>query len=101
METSIQEQADAGIEVVNARLNYLADATPKPVNYAYDPPAGVPRRSGNTSSKASLSVTAAKCSINSRSTPTVSFSTEHETAVKDFYDPTRSNRSTTPKSSAC
>jgi hypothetical protein len=45
METSIQEQADAGI-AVNARLNYLADATPKPVNYAYDPPAGVPRRSG-------------------------------------------------------
>ena len=38
--------ADAGIEVVNARLNYLAAATPKPVNYAYDPPAGVPRRSG-------------------------------------------------------
>src|SRR5579863_8792045 len=27
METSIQEQANAGIEAVNARLNYLADAT--------------------------------------------------------------------------
>src|SRR5690349_16388099 len=47
METSIQEQADAGgIEVVNAQLNYLAEATPKPVNYAYDPPAGVLRSSG-------------------------------------------------------
>ena len=46
MDTSIQEQADAGIEVVNARLNYLADATPKPVNYAGEPPAGVPSRSG-------------------------------------------------------
>ena len=46
MEASIQEQADAEIEVVNARLNYLAEATPKPVNYAYDPPAGVPRSSG-------------------------------------------------------
>ncbi len=46
METNIQEQADAGIEVVSARLNYLAEATPKPVNYAYDPPAGVPRQSG-------------------------------------------------------
>jgi hypothetical protein len=43
---SIQEPADAGIEVVNAPLNYLAEATPKPVNYTYDPPAGVPRRSG-------------------------------------------------------
>jgi hypothetical protein len=31
METSIQEQTQAGIKVVNARLNYLAEATPKPV----------------------------------------------------------------------
>ena len=46
METSIQEQADVRIGVVNARLKYLAEATPKPVNYAYDPPAGVPRQSG-------------------------------------------------------
>ena len=46
MDASIQEQADAGLEVVNARLNYLAEAIPKPVNYAYDPPAGVPRSSG-------------------------------------------------------
>jgi hypothetical protein len=46
MEASIQEQADAGIEVVNARLNYFAEGMPKPVNYAYDPPAGIPRRSG-------------------------------------------------------
>ena len=46
METSIQEHEHAAIEVVSARLNYLAEATPKPVNFAYDPPAGVPRRSG-------------------------------------------------------
>jgi hypothetical protein len=46
METSNQEQADAGIEFVKARLTYLAEATPKPVNYTYDPPAGVPRQSG-------------------------------------------------------
>jgi hypothetical protein len=46
MEASIREQADAGINVVYAQLNYLGEATPKPVNYAYDPPAGIPRRSG-------------------------------------------------------
>jgi hypothetical protein len=45
MDTSIQERENGGIEVVNAQLNYLAEATPKPVNYAY-PPAGVPRSSG-------------------------------------------------------
>jgi hypothetical protein len=46
IDTNIQDQADAGTRVVNARLNYLAEATPKPVNYTYDPAAGVPCRSG-------------------------------------------------------
>jgi hypothetical protein len=46
MDASIHEQADAGINFVYAQLNYLAESTPKPVNYAYDPLAGVPRRSG-------------------------------------------------------
>jgi hypothetical protein len=31
MDTSVKEQADAGTGVVNARLNYLAEATSKPV----------------------------------------------------------------------
>jgi hypothetical protein len=39
METSIEKQAHAGIKLVNARLNYLAEATPKPVNSASDPSA--------------------------------------------------------------
>ncbi len=33
MEPSIQEHENAQNQVVNARLNYLAEATPKPVNY--------------------------------------------------------------------
>jgi hypothetical protein len=87
METSIQEQADAGIEVVNARLNYLADATPKPVNYAYDPPAGIPRRSGKYVER-SVSVRNGREMLNKLSLDTNGFVlTEHETAVKDFYDP--------------
>jgi hypothetical protein len=87
METSIQEQADAGIEVVNARLNYLADATPKPVNYAYDPPAGVPRRSGKYVEQ-SVVVRNGRTTLNKLSLDTNGFVlTEHETAVKDFYDP--------------
>jgi hypothetical protein len=87
METSIQEQADAGIEVVNARLNYLADATPKPVNYAYDPPAGVPRRSGKYVEQ-SVVVRNDREMLNKLSLDTNGFVlTEHETSVKDFYDP--------------
>jgi hypothetical protein len=87
METSIQEQADAGIEAVNARLTYLADAIPKPVNYAYDPPAGVPRRSGKYVEQ-SVVVRNGREMLNKLSLDTNGFVlTEHETAVKDFYDP--------------
>jgi hypothetical protein len=86
METSIQEQADAGIEVVNARLNYLAEAIPKPVNYAYDPPAGVPRRSGKYVER-SVVVRNGREVLSELSLDTNGFVlTEHETAVKDLYD---------------
>jgi hypothetical protein len=87
METSIQEQADGGIEAVNARLNYLAEATPKPVNYAYEPPAGVPRRSGKYVTQ-SVDIRNGREVLSKFSLDTNGFVlTEHETAVKDFYDP--------------
>jgi hypothetical protein len=87
METSIQEEADTGIEAVNARLRYLADATPKPVNYAYDPTAGVPRRSGKYVEQ-SVVVRNGREMLNKLSLDTNGFVlTEHETTVKDFYDP--------------
>ena len=86
MDTSIREQADAGTVVVNARLNYLADATPKPVNYAYDPPAGVPRRSGKYVEH-SVAVRNGRQVLGKLSLDINGFVlTEHETAVKDFYD---------------
>ncbi len=87
METSIQEQADKGIEVLNARLNYLAEATPKPINYAYDPPAAVPRRSGKYIER-SVVVRNGREELSKLSLDTNGFVlTEHETAIKDFYDP--------------
>jgi hypothetical protein len=84
---SIQEPTEAEIKVVHAQLNYLAEATPKPVNYAYDPPAGVPRRSGKY-----LTQTVGICNgremLSKLSLDTNGFVlTEHETAVRDFYDP--------------
>ena len=86
METSIQEQVTE-INVVNARLNYLAEATPKPVNYAYDPPAGVPRRSGKYVQH-SVAIHNGREELGKLSLDTNGFVlTEHETAVKDFYDP--------------
>jgi hypothetical protein len=87
METSIQEHEDAGIEIVNARVNYLAEATPKPVNYAYEPPAGVPRRSGKYTAQ-SVAIRNGREMLGKLSLDTNGFVlTEHETAVKDFYDP--------------
>src|SRR6266852_2180271 len=87
METSIQEHQDAGIEVVNAQLNYLAEATLKPVNYAYDPPAGVPRRSGKYLAQ-TVAIRNGRELLSKFSLDTNGFVlTEHETAVRDFYDP--------------
>src|ERR1700751_2644344 len=87
METSIQVQADAGIEVVNAQLNYLAEATPKPVNYAYDPPAGVLRSSGKHVGQ-SVAIRNGREVLDELSLDTNGFVlTPHETAVRDFYDP--------------
>jgi hypothetical protein len=87
METNIQEQADGGIEVVNARVNYLAQATPKPVNYAYDPPAGVPRSSGKHIGQI-VAIRNGRQVLDELSLDTNGFVlTKHETAVKDFYDP--------------
>ena len=87
METSIQDRAHTRINAVNARLNYLAEATPKPVNYAYEPPAGVPRRSGKYV-KQSVAIRNGREVVNELSLDTNGFVlTPHETAVKDFYDP--------------
>ena len=87
MEASIQEITDAEIKVVNAQLNYLAEATPKPVNYAYDPPAGVPLRSGKYLAQ-TVAIRNGREQLNKFSLDTNGFVlTEDETAVKDFYDP--------------
>jgi hypothetical protein len=100
MDASIQEQADAGLEVVNARLNYLAEAIPKPVNYAYDPPAGVPRSSGKHVLQNVL-IRNGRDMLGELSLDTNGFVlTNHETAVRDFYDPDEVKSVTIPKPSA-
>ena len=87
MGASIGEQADARIDAVNAQLNYLAEATPKPVQYAYDPPAGVQRRSGKYVTQ-NVAIHNGRELLNKFSLDTNGFVlTEHETAVRDFYDP--------------
>jgi hypothetical protein len=73
--------------VVSARVNYLAAATPKPVNYAYDPPTGVPRSSGKYVGQM-VAIHNGREMLSRLSLDTNGFVLlEHETAVKDFYDP--------------
>ncbi len=84
------EQAQSTLETasyVEGSLNYLASALPRPVNYAYEPPPGVPRRSGKY---AAYQVrirngreVAAELSLDRQGF----ILTRHETAVKNFYDP--------------
>jgi hypothetical protein len=87
MEASIQELTGAEIKVVYAQLNYLAEATPKPVNYAYDPPAGVPSRPGKYLAQ-TVAIRNGRELLSKFSLDTNGFVlTEHQTAVNDFYDP--------------
>jgi hypothetical protein len=87
METITQERAHEQTDLVKARLNYLAEATPKPVNYAYDPPTGVPRRSGKYVEQ-SVDIRNGRELLDKHSLDASGFVlTQHETAVKDFYDP--------------
>jgi hypothetical protein len=87
METSTQERVQTGKGIVNAQLNYLAEATPRPVNYAYDPPPGVPRRSGKYVVQ-NVAIHNGREEINNLSLDTNGFVlTAHETTVKDYYDP--------------
>src|SRR5882757_3208448 len=92
MEASVQDlvnqdRVNAEIEVVNAPLNYLAEATPKPVNYTYEPPAGMPRQSGKYI-KQTVAIRNGREVPEGLSLDINGFVlTPHETAVKDFYDP--------------
>ena len=87
METSVQDQAHTEIKVVNAMLNYLAEATPKPVNYTYEPPVGLPRQSGKYI-KQSVAILNGREVLDELSLDINGFVlTPHETSVKDFYDP--------------
>jgi hypothetical protein len=86
METIIQEPVSAGTKVVIGRLNYLAAATPKPVNYAYDPFADVSLRSGKYVER-TVAIRDGREVLGNFSLDTSGFVLiEHNSAVRDFYD---------------
>lgn len=70
---------------VEATLNYLADASARPVIYTYDPPPGTPRITGKPEPHSMVirnGRLAEKLSLDNQGFQLV----HHETAVHDFYD---------------
>lgn len=71
---------------VKANLNYLIPMTAKPVNYTYDPPAGIPRQNGHSVAYRvpvyNARSIAADLSLDQQGFTLV----EQHTTVQDFYD---------------
>src|SRR4051812_16373442 len=72
---------------VQAPLNYLVPMVGKPVNYNYEPPAGVPRRTGEhrpiTVTVHDMRPIAGELSLDAQGFAAA----WHETACPTFYDP--------------
>ena len=86
-ESGVHDQTDHGIQFVTAGLNYQAEATPRPVTYLCEPPVGVPRNSGRQAEHR-VAIRNGRQELDKLSLDTNGFVlTQHETAVRDFYDP--------------
>lgn len=71
---------------VEAKLNYLVPTTEKPVNYTYDPPAGVPRNSGSSIAY-TVPIYNGRAIASDFSVDREGFAlVDHPTGVQDFYD---------------
>ena len=80
-----RETAETGNRVV-ADLNYIIDSSDKPVYYAYEPPAGIPRTTGKFVAH-TVPIRNAREVANVLSLDIQGFRlVNQETAVKDFYD---------------
>jgi hypothetical protein len=71
---------------VETTLNYLADASERPVYYAYEPPAGTPRSSGKFAAQP-VRIHNARSVLGELSLDRQGFTLVHQvSAVRDFYD---------------
>jgi hypothetical protein len=77
---------NAQSNTVEATLNYLADASERPVYYAYEPPAGTPRSTGKFEPQ-SVQIHNARNVLDELSLDRQGFALVHRvSAVRDFYD---------------
>ncbi|MEH2418652.1 CmcJ/NvfI family oxidoreductase [Nostoc sp.] len=83
---SLDSQLFKELPHVEGELNYLAPTAEKPVNYTYDPPPGIPQRSGKYEVR-TLPIYNARTISQEVSLDQQGFAlTEHHSTVKDFYD---------------
>jgi len=86
MTTSTAAGLNAPLERIEAPMNYLVDTGEKPVSYTYEPPPGVPSRSG-TIVKQTVSVINGRPLVDQITLDDQGFMlTQSPTAVRDFYN---------------
>jgi hypothetical protein len=86
MSNIIEGGVSAGLERIEAPMNYLVDTGEKPVSYTYEPPAGVPPYSGKIV-KQTIGVINGRPVADQLTLDGQGFMlTQSETGVHDFYD---------------
>jgi hypothetical protein len=79
-------EGDRTIDSIEALLNYVTDASEKPVYYAFEPPPGIPRQSGQFAAQ-SIPIRNGRALPDELSLDKQGFElVNHETSVSDFYD---------------
>jgi hypothetical protein len=79
-------EGDRAGDSIEALLNYIAESSDKPVYYAYEPPPGIPRRTGQFQPQ-SVSIQNGRALVGQLSLDKQGFElVNHETAVSNFYD---------------
>jgi hypothetical protein len=77
------ERTTASVETL---LNYIADASEKPVYYAFEPPPGIPRQTGQFAAQ-SVPIENGRSLVDELSLDRQGFElVHHQTSVADFYD---------------
>ena len=86
MSTSSAVGMNASLDWVEAPMNYLVDSGEKPVSYTYEPPPGVPARTGKVE-KQTITIINGRSVADQITLDNQGFMlTPHRTAVRDFYE---------------
>jgi len=84
-------------DYLEAPVNYLEHGDEKPVTYLYEPPAGVPARSGRTT-KHWMKIRNGRIAVNELTLDRQGFAfVHHHTRVSNFYDPEEVTRAYYPE----